>query len=755
MSKSYDRNIERLKANMAQTASRDRELATWEGNIRGQERIKHVRETRERLSPFSKALQEWKTKDIEKKKQEGIEEARKARLEQAKLLPEAAKKIQAIEEAKAAGELLDTFEDAKAMDLEHQKLKKQMLDAAGPNSYPEADRLARLSPWQQVGYAQEKLRVFNESFDAKLAHEMQNSTKQIELSGIKFTPSEIKDNNLAFPMKQAAIEILSDDIRKAHGIDRWSPEMLRLSKTEDAIQKAKDNQRAKYRKRYGIESSMGTRQKAQLEWKRSEKTGKDLEKLILVNSATIDTKGNILGNAGAWKEVESILVKEGVTRHNPEYAARVLDQPIPASMARELGVKPGTTFSEHWPARAAALRLKIKDGIKKGIDAESDWLKSAGTQKTNEFIEEARKGDLSTERVNENKREYAELGLPIPSAVTNYETATMRDEREDKQAIEYLMASNNGYISHEQLDQYHPKAALEFREKATKFEKAALKDHDAEKKIKAHLDTTFVGMGIKDREKSPAYVEAMANAKADYAVQYHRYVAMGYSSAVASHLALRGKPGEIKDLETGEPIPGAMGVLTEIEANGSNSKYVIAGQSVEKTLEAGHIRVARIASGKEEMRNDSSIIHKGTIGGDYGKKQLDSIIANIDKYGWERGIHMDKGAKQYYQGLTRGRTGNWMGLVDAQLKATGHPGLWKSGRPPVQTLLEGTDEEGNQVFNPETRDVAREVARTSCYPSKSTYIYNGGLMKDGSGYTKGNPFSVFDTPEFLIIPEVA
>ena len=198
-----------------------------------------------------------------------------------------------------------------------------------------------------------------------------------------------------------------------------------------------------------------------------------------------------------------------------------------------------------------------------------------------------------------------------------------------------------------------------------------------------------------------------------------------------------------------------MGVLTEIEANGANSKYVIAGQSVEKTLEAGHIRVARIASGKEEMRNDSSIIHKGTIGGDYGKKQLDSIIANIDKYGWERGIHMDKGAKQYYQGLTRGRTGNWMGLGDAQLKATGHPGLWKSGRPPVQTLLEGTDEEGNQVFNPETRDVAREVARTSCYPSKSTYIYNGGLMKDGSGYTKGNPFSVFDTPEFLIIPEVA
>ena len=44
-----------------------------------------------------------------------------------------------------------------------------------------------------------------------------------------------------------------------------------------------------------------------------------------------------------------------------------------------------------------------------------------------------------------------------------------------------------------------------------------LKTFDADKKIKAHLDTTFTNMGIKANEKSPAYVEAMANAKADYA----------------------------------------------------------------------------------------------------------------------------------------------------------------------------------------------------------------------------------------------
>ena len=57
--------------------------------------------------------------------------ARGQRLENAKNLTESAKKIQAIEEAKRTGELAAEFEDAEAMDMEHQKLKKQMLDAAG------------------------------------------------------------------------------------------------------------------------------------------------------------------------------------------------------------------------------------------------------------------------------------------------------------------------------------------------------------------------------------------------------------------------------------------------------------------------------------------------------------------------------------------------------------------------------------------------------------------------------------------------
>ena len=748
MSKSYDRNIERLKTNISTVTAQHRQQNTYGAELRGREMVKHVREVRAGLAPFSKALQDWKTQDIEKQKEQGILEARKAKLEQAKLLPEAAKKIKAIEEAKAAGELAFAFESAEAMDMEHQKLKKQMLDAAGETAYPEAQRIANLSPWQQVGYAQEKLRVFNNSFEDKLAHKMQNSTRQLELSGIKFTPAEIHSNNLAFPMKQAAIEILSEEVRNEAGVDNWSPEMLRLSKTEDVIQKAKDSQISKYRDRYNIESSMGTRQKGKLEWSRSEKTGVNLQKLLLVHSATVDTNGKLLGNAGAWKEVEKLITSEGIAQQNPEYASKILDQPMPASMAKELGVKPGTTFSEQWPGRTASIKKAIKAGYAKEIKDEETYLKAGGTQIANQFIEEARKGDLSTARVNEYKRKFAEVGLPIPSSVTNYETVTMRDEREDKQAIEYLMASNNGYISNEQLDQFHPKAALEFREKATRLEKEALKAHDAPAKIKAHMDTAFTNMGIKANEKSPAYVEAMSNAKADYAEKYNRYVAMGYSSAHASHLALHAQ--QVTDKETGEVLPDSMGVLTEIRTHGEGNKYVVTGQAIEKEIKPGHLRVARIASGKREIRDDPDIIVNGTIGGDYGRRMLDSVIANVDKYGATRGAGMDKSAKKYYEGLARGRDGNWMGLLDKQLKARGHAGLWPNERPPEQDLFEGRDINGNKVEDPDgLLPLAKSMERASKYPSLGCYKYIKNTCMDARDY-RNQPGSIWDNSENLV-----
>tara|TARA_R100001463_G_scaffold52985_4_gene103925 strand:- start:149 stop:781 length:633 start_codon:yes stop_codon:yes gene_type:complete len=194
----------------------------------------------------------------------------------------------------------------------------------------------------------------------------------------------------------------------------------------------------------------------------------------------------------------------------------------------------------------------------------------------------------------------------------------------------------------------------------------------------------------------------------------------------------------------------SVGVLHEIRTNGEGSKYVISGQSVEKLIKPGHLRVARIASGKREMRDDPNIIFNGTIGGDYGQRQIDSVVGNIDKYGVKKGLTMDKGAIQYYKGLARGRDNNWMGLLDAQLKANGHVGLWPEGKPEIQIFMEGKDENGEDIVIPEVEGLRRSISACSGFPSKSTLLYQRGCFQDGMYSGKAMPTSVFDRNDNLM-----
>ena len=727
---SYNQSIANLKSRTRANTNFQQQQNTASAATEGQRGISEARDIAGKLSGFSETLGEWKKKDILEKQEQGKIKARQAATENSQKL------------AELNEELLRTKEE----DTRYQEIKAEMLRLGGEDAYPDADRIAGLSPWQQVGYAKEKLRAFNESFPDKLAHSLQNSEKAMTIQGITFTPKELRENNIqGLPFKEAAVNVLTEDIRKASGVDKFSPELLKLAKTEDSIQAAKDGQMAKFRERYNIESSSNTRQKALKEWSGSAKDADDFHRLILINSNTVDQNNKLIGNSGGLDLAFKQLEQEGISGTNTGIADKYGDMELPEQLRKKLGAPKGTTFEKQWPGRFATLRSSIKRGIVKKNNAELKWQKTAGTALEAEFIEKARKADLSTQQVNEYKRRFGKLGLAIPSGVTNYETATMRDEREDKQKIEDIMAANRGYISNEELDRYNPKAALEFRDKATKMEKEALKAHDSEAKIKAHMDTAFTNMGIKANEKSPAYVEAMSNAKADYAVKYNRYVSMGYSSAQASHLALHAQ--QVTDKETGEVMPDSMGVLTEIKTNGEASKYVVTGQAIEKELKPGHLRVARIKSGKEEIRNDRNIINNGTIGGDYGHRQITTIQENVDKHGYPKGLYINKSARQYYEGLARGRDGNWQGLVDAQLKATGHPGLWPNERPPEQDLFQGKDKDGNLVSDPDgLLPVAKALERAGKYPSLGCYLYSRNEIQDCTNYKK-LPYSVWELSE--------
>tara|TARA_R100000781_G_scaffold18590_1_gene14374 strand:+ start:26 stop:1630 length:1605 start_codon:yes stop_codon:yes gene_type:complete len=523
-------------------------------------------------------------------------------------------------------------------------------------------------------------------------------------------------------------------------------------KVEETIGKAKDSQLAKYRERYNIESSMNTRAKAKIEWQRSEKDGKALQKLILVNSNTVNTKGVLLGNTGGWKEAESIITQEAISKGGTAYIDKIFSQQMPDSLARELGAKPGTTYAKQWPGKVSKLKLAAQKGFVDKVNAEKDFLNSAATELTNTWKKEViEKGPLSQQRINELKRQYADLGQTVPADLTKYETVSMQDQREDKGKLEALMASQNGRVTREQAESYNPSAVQELGlwEKLEKWEAADLKKFDTEKLIKSSLDTTFTGMGVKNKEKSFAYVEAMKNAKADYLRKYNEYIAYGHSAELANYWALHGKNGEALD-SNNQPIPGAEGVITEIKQNAENSKYVVTGQSIEKEYRPGNVRTYAINQAKKEVQEtDGAILYNGTIGGEYGQRQLNSVMQNIEKYG-QKGIWMDKGAIQYYTGIASGlntkKTGGWWGILDAQLKANGHPGLSAAGqRPPAVDLMTGMDSEGNKIPDPRGENkVNQRVSGALQFPNFFTNLFVINTLQDNGNYTGT---STFDQPE--------
>ena len=724
---SYDRNIERLRAGEranVQTANTQR---TNMANTMGTRGINEANKLAAELEDLSPTLKKLRNEQVKRHLERGrLDAVRQSNVD--------AKKLKELE-IEIAG--------LKEIDTRYHEIKEEMLKLSGPDIYPEADRITHLSPLEQVGYMNEKLRVFKETYPDKLDHVMANSEKAVKIQNMTFTPKQLHDNNIhGLPFKEAALVEMSDDIMKNAGLDKFSPEMLEYAGVNETIQKAKEDNLAKYRKRFNVEASSNTRSKAELAWKTGSKSGEDIHNFLVKTGATMNKDNVQLGNTGAWTALETLLVSEGVNGYDDEYAIKILNQPMPDALAKKLGVSKGTTYAQQWPNKGVSLQLKIQEGIKKNLDAENDWLKTWGTKKQNEFIKEVRENGMTEQRANEYKAWYGEFGLTIPNDIKNWESTRDIDVRESKQQIDAIIAYNKGSITHAELDQFHPEAALEYRDKADKFEKAALTDFGAEKKIKAVLDSTFADMGIKANEKSLAYIEANENAKADFLAKRNRLIGMGYDAKTADHLALYAQMGEITDAE-GKPIPGEIGVITEIEAKKMGSKYATFGFQLENSIGPERRNVRQINLGKREILEDRNVLTSKVIGGNYGEKQLASIRNNLQKYGM-KGLYRDRNALNYYKGLARGRDETWPSIVDAQLKVAGHEGLWPKGKPPLIKLLTGKDDKGNNLSNADGAvNLNISAARAFNYPSESSTTYGSLLLMDSIGY-KALPSSIWD-----------
>ena len=404
MSSSYNRNIERMRSRERANVQQANAQRTAMANIMGQRGIQEAEDFSRSLGAFSKTLQNIRQKQKDEAHARGAMMAQ----EQAEI------------NAERLVELQDQLGTLTEEDTRYHEIKAEMLKVSGPDIYPEADRLTKMSNWEQAGYMKEKLTAFNDTFADKLDHAMMTSEKAMKIENITFTPKELHDNNIhGMPFKEAAVQIIAKDIRRNAGLHKFSPELLELAGTNKAIDDAKDQAIARYRARFNIEASSQTRSKAELTWKSSQKTGDDIYHYLVKAGATMDANNKLVGNTGAWEALESMIVTEGINNNDSSYAFKILNQPMPDRLAKKLGAKPGTTYAEHWPGKSGKLQQLIKDGYTKKIENDLKNLEATGKGLEVEFIEKARTQPLSTQEVNEYKREFGNLGLTIPSSVTN------------------------------------------------------------------------------------------------------------------------------------------------------------------------------------------------------------------------------------------------------------------------------------------------------------------------------------------------
>ena len=674
---SYDRNIERMRAAERSNAQAAMSERTNMANIMGKRGIQDAENISRSLSQFSSTLKKLRDQHIEEQFKIGFKEYKQYKKVNAEKLLELEARIN---QAKGNQKLIE-------------KLRRQQIDLKGANGYVDAERISHLSDYQQLGFATAQLQSVKDTFGPKLQDAMQNSDKELTINGVTFKTKDIHANNTdPLEFKRAGIEAHADSIWKNSGLDRYSPELLELAGVTEAFDKAKEDLNAKYTQRYNIERGGVHRERHEKLFdtiieSKTDPTGDDLELLFRGVLSTFDGKGNLMTKSGAWKVLDTKLIQAALNSgENPEtYLRRILGQEIPESWTKELGIPKGTTFDKHWKNKVETLTSQARKKIIDNTKAEEKWIENEKIKLNNKYktiirnLPKDENGEpqlLNGQEIEAIKQEYNAIGEVPPDFIVKYETASLRNERLDEAAIKNLMGTQDGAIYHDQLDEFHPLAALKYRKEADRHEAALKKSYNVDGIIKGQLNETWADAGIKQNEKKTVWEFALAQANATYNRNFNRLIRMGYPPEQANRLALHANIGEVKG-DDGEPLPEFEGVVAHLKRTGVKNDYTTYGEEANASLKDADIMVSKIAEGKEFMLDNPTAITNKIIGGKYGQNHLNTIKENMNRYGTWKGIRMSKEALLYYEGLARGkRKLSGFGLIDAQLKLDGHPGIW-------------------------------------------------------------------------------
>jgi len=741
---SFSKNIQRLKNTEALNKQRQwtnaENVAKWESDA--------ATKQAEALSGFSKLLKDeiynWKREDMKKKRLEG-------------------KRFRQDENIKTSQKMADLVEDrnkAKLLDTGYQGIKGGMLANGSP--YYEADRITHLSPWQQVGYNEEKLREFKESLDDKLENRMANSNMEINVAGETFTPAEVHDNPALLPVKEAAAHVLANEIADNAGIYGYSDEMLELAGVQDKIQESKDKVLGKYRERYNIDASIKTREKAIREYERSEKTPEDFARLLLITSNTVDKKNKLLGRSGGWDEAMAYLKTKGIQANNPNYGDKVGKQIIPKEICKQLGIDEGTTFEEHWGPRFSTLRSDIKKGVKSSADVDDGYIKAQGTIWDNRFRDEAAKGEIPPERLRWYKDQYAMATGGMSSEIMkSYDTQFERNYRDDKKWLEERKGYNGGFILPNDLWGLHPKLIGEHMEKAKENEEKLIGEGSEHYETTEKLVDGILLSGLKDLDKRTAKRESIQfqltkeTVMEDFQKKYMSYRKdMGHEAALDKALY--------------DPKHGVLTALTTKNDKGQSVYYTTLASKLDEGRKANlkQVEVSENVQTGRQFANanggDGRILGQKPIPGseEYLEEAKQSLEAGI--------IPPPQHVMDYYSRLSSSYSGIWgrsgVKLLDAQLKLSGHPGIWPDRDPwRLQEEANNAKEEPetnlNQGLN-SSEDQAMSLRNNSSeYMSIATALrkptYGGTITSYYAAQELNNKFngnsqiSVYNSPDLV------
>ena len=660
MSSSYDRNIDRLRQSTRQITQQGINQRSEMANIMGSRGINEAAQLADNLKDFSGTMKKMHEHYKEEQLKLGLTEYKQYKKVNAEKYLELEKKIS------------DAGENEKVI----QELRRQQIDLKGVNGYVDAERISHLSDWAQIGFVQAQLQTVNETFEPKLRDAMQNSDQELEVNGIKFKTKDIHNANTEpLEFKRAGIEAHADAIWKNSGLDRYSPEMLEYAGVTKSFDKAKESLNSKYTQRYNIEKGSQHREKAEKIFDNSDKTGDDIELLWKGVYSTFDGKGALMTREDAWEVVDSKLVTAGLADGNPEeYITNILNQEIPERWAKQLGVKKGTTFADHWPNKAKTLIDKAEKTQLDSLKADLEQTTIDDKQMLLKFEQAKDAGPLSEADMEGYEAYYTSRGLDLPDEIKNYQTTFDREVLADKKQIEDALLTNPELITPEFLGSLNPYAKEGLESKIQSVLEANEKDImtdvgtlNPRKLIQAKLNYTLEDMNLVGQEKNDVQVYSTGLLEDAYMTKFYEELDKGETRERAAYNALYGETG----------------VLTDVNTNQSNSQYVKSpfAASEKAKFKSNEIEQAHILVGKKEL-NAGLDWRKNHIGGTYAKKHLDTIEKNIAKYGLWRGLDESKEAVSYYKRMIKGKHfdggGDYIKFIDSQLRlnSPGHPGFY-------------------------------------------------------------------------------